>query len=138
MFGWPRASALAEPAAGHPAAEAPAWPRATDAERRGATSDRRRSRGRVRTATGWPGVLIVLGVLRGAALAAGPAAADPLVPVGPPLAPPSAAYRMGTDDLGRDLLSGLVYGVRTTVLVALLVGLIVLPLGVGVGGGAGG
>jgi len=137
MFGWTRASAIAEHAAGHPAAEAPAWPRATDAERRVATSDRRRSRGRVRTATGWLGLLIVLGFLVVAALADVLAPADPLVPVGPPLAPPSAAYRMGTDDLGRDLLSGLVYGVRTTVLVALLVGLIVLPLGVGVGAAAG-
>src|SRR3989304_3804391 len=115
MFAWPRASAIAEQAAGHPAAEAPAWPRATDAERRVATSDRRRSRGRVRTATGWLGLLIVLGFLVVAALADVLAPADPLVPVGPPLAPPSAAYRIGTDDLGRDLLSGLVYGVPTAV-----------------------
>src|SRR3989304_4816308 len=137
MFAWPRASAIAEQAAGHPAAEAPAWPRATDAERRVATSDRRRSRGRVRTATGWPGLLIGLGFLVAAALADVLAPADPLVPVGPPLAPPSAAYRMGTDDLGRDLLSGLVYGVRTTVPAALLVGLFLPPLGVGGGAAAG-
>src|SRR3990170_3102276 len=106
MFGWTRASAIAEHAAGHPAAEAPAWPRATDAERRVATSDRRRSRGRVRTATGWLGLLIVLGFLVVAALADVLAPADPLVPVRPPLAPPSAASRMGPDDPGPGPLPG--------------------------------
>src|SRR3990172_4162421 len=101
MLGWTRASAIAEPAAGHPTAEAPAWPRATDAERRVATSDRRRFRGRVRTATGWLGLLIVLGFLVVAALADVLAPADALVPLPPPLPPPPAAHRIGTDDPGR-------------------------------------
>lgn len=91
----------------------------------------------MRTATGWLGLLIILGFFVVAALADVLAPADPLVPVGPPLDAPSAAYPIGTDDLGRDLLSELVYGIRTTVIVGVGVGLIILPLGVGVGATAG-
>ena len=137
MFGSTRASATAEPAPGRPAVEAPAWRGVTDVGHRAVASDRRRFRSRVRTATGWLGLLIILAFLMVAALAGVLAPANPLVPVGPPLTAPSAAYPMGTDDLGRDLLSGLLYGIRTTVLVATGVGLIVLPLGVGVGAVAG-
>lgn len=44
---------------------------------------------------------------------------------------------MGTDDLGRDLLTGVIHGIRTSVFVALAAGLIALPLGVAVGAIAG-
>lgn len=77
---------------------------------------------------------VVVGV---AAFADVIATTDPFATIGPSLSPPSAAFPMGTDDLGRDLFSGVIHGVRTSALVALGVGLIALPLGVLVGGVAG-
>ena len=44
-------------------------------------------------------------------------------------APPSAEHYFGTDDLGRDIFSGVVYGSRTS----LLIGFCVLVLGGGIG-----
>lgn len=61
------------------------------------------------------------------------APADPFVLAGPALAPPSLAHPLGTDALGRDLLSGIVYGARTSLLVAAAVGLVAALLGVGIG-----
>jgi ABC-type dipeptide/oligopeptide/nickel transport system permease subunit len=43
---------------------------------------------------------------------------DPLQLSGPPLATPTAAHWLGTNDLGQDLLSQLLYGIRTSLLVA--------------------
>ncbi|WP_219415785.1 ABC transporter permease [Pseudonocardia nigra] len=65
------------------------------------------------------------------------APADPFAITGPSLAPPSAAHPMGTDALGRDLLSGIVHGARTSVLVAGSVGVLVLIIGGTVGTVAG-
>jgi ABC-type dipeptide/oligopeptide/nickel transport system permease subunit len=55
----------------------------------------------------------------------------------PPLLHPSAAHFMGTDDLGRDLWSRIVYGARITLAVAVASQLIALTIGVLVGGAAG-
>jgi len=41
------------------------------------------------------------------------------ISVGPSMAPPSAELIMGTDKLGRDLFSRIIYGARTTLLVSL-------------------
>ncbi|MBB6053178.1 ABC transporter permease [Armatimonas rosea] len=46
---------------------------------------------------------------------------------------PSAAHRLGTDDLGRDVLSRLIYGARISLSVAVLVELVVVGIGVTVG-----
>jgi peptide/nickel transport system permease protein len=55
------------------------------------------------------------------------------VGVAPLLAAPSAAFPMGTDDLGRNVLAGVLYGGRVSLLVgALSVGMATL-IGVGVG-----
>ncbi|MDP3984185.1 MAG: ABC transporter permease [Acidimicrobiia bacterium] len=62
---------------------------------------------------------------------------DPFDPIGPSLDPPSASYVMGTDALGRDLFSGVLFGARTSLSVAAAVGLIVLVIGVIVGTVAG-
>ena len=43
---------------------------------------------------------------------------DPRLPVGEPLTPPGPGHRLGTNDLGQDVLSQLVYGTRTTLIVA--------------------
>lgn len=50
---------------------------------------------------------------------------------------PSAAHLFGTDDLGRDVLSRLMYGARTAFLVAVIVTLIAVAVGVLLGAVAG-
>lgn len=58
---------------------------------------------------------------------------DPFVITGPALLPPSSLHWMGTDSLGRDLLSGVIYGARASLLVAVAVGVLAFILGAGVG-----
>ncbi|MDE0804794.1 MAG: ABC transporter permease [Acidimicrobiales bacterium] len=58
---------------------------------------------------------------------------DPFAVDGPPLASPSGRYPMGTDALGRDLFSGIIFGARTAVIVAGITGIIVLVVGLLVG-----
>lgn len=61
------------------------------------------------------------------------APADPFAVDGPALAAPSAGYPLGTDALGRDVLSGILYGARTSLLVAGVVAVIVVAVGTTVG-----
>lgn len=49
------------------------------------------------------------------------------------LAPPSALYWLGTDELGRDVYTRLLYGARITLLIVALVSVAVVPLGLAVG-----
>lgn len=86
--------------------------------------------------------VIGLAILIGALLAAifGPA----LVSTGPNQidymainAPPSAAHRLGTDNLGRDTLARLLYGLRVSLLVAAYVEFLDVVLGVPLGLAAG-
>jgi peptide/nickel transport system permease protein len=58
---------------------------------------------------------------------------DPFAVDGPSLSPPSRAYPLGTDALGRDLLSGVIYGARTSLLVAASVVALVVVIGTAVG-----
>ena len=53
------------------------------------------------------------------------------------LQPPSAAHWMGTDELGRDILSRVIYGARVTLMIVLLVAVISAPLGLLIGTVAG-
>lgn len=53
------------------------------------------------------------------------------------LQPPSGSYWFGTDEFGRDVYSRLVYGARTTLYIAILVTVIVAPIGFLVGALAG-
>jgi len=55
------------------------------------------------------------------------------LPVGPPLAPPTDGYPLGTNDLGQDTLSLLIYGARTSLLVAVAVTAVSTVLSWGVG-----
>ena len=45
------------------------------------------------------------------------------------LAPPSAAHWMGTDELGRDILSRVIWGARITLMIVALVAIISAPIG---------
>jgi peptide/nickel transport system permease protein len=53
------------------------------------------------------------------------------------LLPPSGKHFLGTDDLGRDIFARLVYGSRTTLLIATLVAIIAAPIGLLIGTTAG-
>lgn len=85
------------------------------------------------TASGAVGASITILVLLVAVFADILAPFEPLSPIGPSLSPPSSTYWMGTDALGRDLYSGVIYGARTSMIIALSVGAISLFLGVLVG-----
>lgn len=62
---------------------------------------------------------------------------DPFANVGPALAPPSFRHLFGTDDLGRDLFSGVVWGARTSLLIGGCSALLSIIVGVLVGVTAG-
>ena len=58
---------------------------------------------------------------------------DPFAIAGGSLVPPSAGHLMGTDALGRDVLSGVLYGARTSLTVAGAVIIIALVCGTAIG-----
>jgi peptide/nickel transport system permease protein len=68
-----------------------------------------------------------------ALLASRLAPGDPFASVAAPLQSPSGLHLMGTDDLGRDLFTGVVHGARTSLVVAGAVTVLALLLGVTVG-----
>lgn len=84
------------------------------------------------------GALIILGLILTAAFAPWIA---PASPYGQDLAnrlqPPSGQHWMGTDELGRDIFSRVVYGSRITLTIVALVAVISAPLGLIVGAVAG-
>ncbi len=53
------------------------------------------------------------------------------------LQPPSGTHWMGTDELGRDILSRIIFGARITLMIVLLVAIIAAPLGLLIGTVAG-
>jgi peptide/nickel transport system permease protein len=65
------------------------------------------------------------------------ATADPFALVAAPLAPPTLAHLMGTDSIGRDVLSGVLHGARTSLFVAASVTLLAFVCGAFVGMTAG-
>lgn len=79
-------------------------------------------------------ILVLCGV---ALLADRLAPGDPFAAAGPALRPPSADCLFGTDDLGRDLFTNIVHGLRTSLGIALGVLLLAGTLGIGVGTVAG-
>jgi peptide/nickel transport system permease protein len=79
--------------------------------------------------------LVLLAVL-------GPALApfDPTAPVAPQLAepsPPGAPFWLGTDDLGRDVLSRLLHGARISLMVGLVAMVVTMVIGTALGLAAG-
>lgn len=76
------------------------------------------------------GLGIVIALLIAAALAPWIAPYDPLAQsLGNRLKPPSAAHWFGTDSLGRDILSRILWGTRITLAIVLLVVISVGPVG---------
>jgi peptide/nickel transport system permease protein len=62
---------------------------------------------------------------------------DPLAAVGPSFHPPNSVYWFGTTNIGQDVFSEWMYGVRATLLVGLLAALVTAILGVTTGIAAG-
>ncbi len=87
----------------------------------------------LRTPTGIIGALTTLCWLVVGVAAPVLAPFDPFSADGPSLGPPSSAHPLGTDALGRDLLSGVIWGARTSLLVAGGVAVLVLFIGTLVG-----
>lgn len=80
------------------------------------------------------GALILLVLLVTAAFAPWIAPYSPLgQDLGARLLPPSAAHWMGTDELGRDIFSRVIYGARITLMIVALVAVISAPLGLLIG-----
>jgi len=101
----------------------------------------RRERGRLKPAWRQPlalvGVVIAVGWIVVAILAPYIAPYDPLAQIYPPSQSPSGAHLFGTDELGRDVLSRVIYGSRISVPIALLLVTLAAVIGGIVGGLAG-
>lgn len=85
----------------------------------------------------WIGTAIVASVALVALLAPALAPYDPRAIAGPSLARPSAAHLLGTNDSGQDILSQLIWGARSSTIVAGLAAVLAVGLGVLVGAAAG-
>jgi peptide/nickel transport system permease protein len=104
---------------------------------------RRISRWREWFADGWSrfrqnrlsilGLIIVASFVTAGAFAAAVAPFEPFALVGGRLAPPGLDHLFGTDHLGRDIFSGVIYGTRTSLQVGLLSTTLSVALGVAVG-----
>ncbi len=66
----------------------------------------------------WLGCGLLAAFALAAALAPWLAPYDPRLPTGRPLAPPSREHLLGTNDLGQDVLSQVVFGARSSLIVA--------------------
>jgi peptide/nickel transport system permease protein len=91
----------------------------------------------LQTPTALLALVLLLVVVLTAAFANQIAPAHPFDASGPPLSPPSWGHLMGTDDLGRDVFSGVVHGVRSSMIVAISVMVVSSVVGVAIGGVAG-
>jgi peptide/nickel transport system permease protein len=87
----------------------------------------------LRSTSGAIGVTIVLFVVFVALFGRYVAPHDPNSPVGNPLAGPSSGALLGTDDLGRDVFSRLLYGGRSVLGLAFAATLVAYVIGLGVG-----
>jgi len=102
---------------------------------------RARRRGRIKPAWRQPlaitGGVIAVGWIVVAIFAPLIAPHDPLAQIFPPAQSPSGAHLFGTDELGRDVLSRVVYGSRISVPIALLLVALAALIGGIIGGLAG-
>lgn len=84
------------------------------------------------------GLVIIIGLLLVAAFAPWIAPSDPLLgSLSDRLKPPSSQHLMGTDELGRDIFSRVIFGARITLYIVLLVAVIAAPVGLVIGATAG-
>jgi peptide/nickel transport system permease protein len=81
----------------------------------------------------WVGVVLLVPSVVAAVAAPQLAPYNPIANVGMAFQPPSAQYWLGTDDLGRDVLSAVIYGARTSLIVGVSVAALTLLLGTALG-----
>jgi peptide/nickel transport system permease protein len=79
------------------------------------------------------GLLILAALILLALFPGAVAPYDPTETVGPPLARPSRQHLLGTNDIGQDLLSELIWGTRASLMVGLVVGSLAVVMGTMVG-----
>lgn len=94
---------------------------------------RRRLRATSTVIIGALGLVIVVTLILVAILAPFIAPYDPTERVGPPFAPPSAAHPLGTNDIGQDLMSELIFGTRVSLTVGLVAASVALLIGTTIG-----
>jgi ABC-type dipeptide/oligopeptide/nickel transport system permease subunit len=87
----------------------------------------------LRIRSGAIGLAVVLLVVAVAFLGRYVAPHDPSVPVGAPLSGPSSTAHLGTDFLGRDVLSRLLYGGRTVIGLAAAATILAYAVGLAIG-----
>ena len=80
----------------------------------------------------WLAIVVVVALLANVL-----APRDPFSIVATPFIPPSSAFWLGTDSLGRDVLAGLMHGARTTLLISVVATLLAIALGTLIGAVAG-
>jgi peptide/nickel transport system permease protein len=118
-----------------PAASAAAQPNARDASSDGGQSATRRALRRLVRQPGGVLGLTILGLLVLLAIFAQQLAPyDPLkIATGRPLGPPASGHPFGTDDLGRDVLSRILFGARISLTVSFLSAAVALAVAVPLG-----
>lgn len=79
------------------------------------------------------GIFLIAGFVLTALLAPLLSPYDPTERVGRPFSRPSAEHPFGTNDIGQDILSELVYGTRISLLVGVTAGFVTVFIGVAVG-----
>jgi peptide/nickel transport system ATP-binding protein/peptide/nickel transport system permease protein len=94
---------------------------------------RRFARLNATTVIGAIGLIIVAALVLVAIFAPALAPYDPTERVGRPFATPSAEHPLGTNDIGQDLLSELIYGTRVSLTVGLVAATVALLIGTTVG-----
>ena len=91
----------------------------------------------LRNMKGLIGLLIILFFLVMAIIAPYISPYDPAAIVAPPLQPPSPQHLLGTDQLGRDILSQVIYGSRVSLYVGIVSSMIAVLIGLVLGLAAG-
>lgn len=82
---------------------------------------------------GWIGVILLILLSGSALLAPWLAPYDPSETTGEPFDPPSRAHWLGTNDIGQDILSELIYGTRISLTIGFLAAAVAVGLGTVVG-----
>jgi len=97
------------------------------------TKPRRRRRWNSANIAGVIGVLIILGLVLTAVFAEQLSPYDPTERVGRPFRSPRAEFWLGTNDIGQDILSELIYGTRVSLLIGTVASLVAMVIGTTVG-----
>jgi peptide/nickel transport system permease protein len=84
-------------------------------------------------AVGWVGVALLLTLIGTAVFAPALSPHNPEETAGEPFGRPSRAHPLGTNDIGQDILSELIYGARISLTIGFLAALIAVAIGTAIG-----